>query len=181
MRSGPIAATAALLSLVLILPGCGDAGTAADGAETTSAAKAEPPPRATAGTVKAGARASRSARSGAAKRCGVELGDLLDSIESLGNTLAVGLDYEQYLASVNRVRASYASVAAERLGIVCLSRVAAPAERALNVYIDAANEWGDCLATTSCDAESIEPELQREWERAAAQLARSRAGLRDLS
>jgi hypothetical protein len=109
------------------------------------------------------------------------LGDFLDSIESLGNTLAVGLDYEQYLGSVNRVRASYASVVAERLGLVCLSRVGAPAEAALNVYIDAANEWGNCLANASCDPDSIEPKLQREWGHASDQLARAQSGLRDLS
>jgi hypothetical protein len=182
MRSGPIAATAALLSLALILSGCGDEGTATTGGgkESTSATRTEArEPTAMPSTAKASA--SKPARSGAAKRCGAELGDFLDSIESLGNTLAVGLDYEQYLGSVNRVRASYASVAAERLGIVCLSQVAAPAEDALNVYIEAANEWGNCLASSSCDPESIEPKLQREWERASDQLAQARNGLRDLS
>jgi hypothetical protein len=169
MRSGPIAATVALLCLALILPGCGDEGTATAGGgkEQTS----------TAGTEARTPTGSPAA----AKRCRAELGDLLDPLESLGNTLAVGLDYEQYLASVNRVRASYASVVADRLGLVCLSRVAAPAEAALNTYIEAANEWGDCLASASCDSESIEPKLQREWERASVQLAQARAGLRELS
>lgn len=168
MRSRPIAATA-LLSLALILPSCGDERTATvgSGKEHTSAAgiKAIAP---------AGSRV-------AVKRCRGELGDFLESIESLGNTLAVGLDYEQYLDSVNRVRASYASVVADRLGIVCLGRVAAPAEDALNIYIGSANQWGNCLASASCDPDSIEPKLQREWERASDQLARARRGLRNLS
>jgi hypothetical protein len=184
MPPGPIAATAALLSLALILPGCGDDGTATAGGgkEGTSAARTEAlAPAATPSTARRGASASKPATSAAAKRCGAQLADLLDSVESLGNTLAVGLDYEQYLGSVNRVRASYARIAADRLGIVCLSRVAAPAERALNIYIDAANEWGNCLATLSCDPESIEPKLQREWERASEKLARAQRGLRDLS
>lgn len=176
MRSGPFAATAALLSLVLILPGCGDEGTATAGGEKeNSATKTE------ASLPTATPSAAKPTRSAAAKRCGATLGDLLDSIESLANTLAVGLDYEQYLGSVNRVRASYASVAADRLGIVCLSRVAAPAEHALNTYIEAANEWGDCLANTSCDPDSIEAKLQREWERASSQLTQAQRGLRDLS
>jgi hypothetical protein len=168
MRFGPIAATAALLSLALILPGCGDDGTVTAGAgkESTSTPRTEA--------------SAPTGSPAAAKRCQAELGDFLDSIESLGNTLAVGLDYRQYLGSVNHVRASYADVAAERLGIVCLGRVAALAEGALNVYIDAANSWGECLAS-SCDTQSIEPKLQREWERASTQLARARAGLRDLS
>lgn len=169
MRPGPIAAIAALLSLALILPGCGDEGavTASGDKKDTSATKAEA--------------SAAAATPGRVKRCGRELGDFLDSIESLGNTLAVGLDYEQYLSSVNRVRASYASIAADRLGIVCLSRVAAPAERALNVYIDSANQWGNCLAAAACDPDSIEPKLQREWERASNRLAQAQRGLRGLS
>jgi hypothetical protein len=180
MRSGPIAVIAALFSLALILSGCGDDGTATagGGTESTSAASA---PAATPSTAKAGAGALKPTRSAAAKRCAAELGDFLDSIESLGNTLAVGLAYEQYLDSVNRVRGSYADVAADRLGLVCLSRVAAPAEEALNVYIDAANGWGDCLASSSCDPASIEPKLQRQWERASRQLAQAQDGLRELS
>jgi hypothetical protein len=170
MRFGPIAATAALLCLVLTLPGCGEnerAATTGDGKVATNGVRLE---------------ASASTRPPvAARRCRRELVDLLDAIESLSNTLAVGLAYEQYLHSVNGVRASYANVAAERLGIVCLSRVAAPAEDALNIYIGAANGWGDCLATVACDSGSIEPKLQREWEAAADQLARARAGLRGLS
>ncbi len=180
MRSGPIAVIAALLSLTVILPGCGEEGTATAGngqGNTAAAGKPAATPSAAVGE----ASAPKPVRSAAAKHCGAELGDLLDSIESLGNTLAVGLDYEQYLSSVNRVRGSYASVVADRLGIVCLSHVAAPAEGALNVYIDAANEWGDCLADTACDPDSIEAKLQREWERASDQLARARGGLQGLS
>lgn len=180
MRSGPIAATAALLSLALILSACGEEGAATAGGGKGSGVT-ETEAREAAVTPSARARASKPVRSAAAKRCGAVLGDFLDSIESLGNTLAVGLDYEQYLHSVNRVRASYASVAADRLGLVCLSRVAAPAEAALNLYIDAANEWGNCLATASCDPDSIEPKLQQEWERASNQLAQARGGLRDLN
>jgi hypothetical protein len=172
MRSGPIVAIAVLLSLALILPGCGDKETATgDGKEDTSAPAATPSP------ARGGVRASKLTRSAATKRCGAELGDFLDSIESLGNTLAVGLDYEQYLGSVNRVRASYLSVAVDRLGIVCLSRVASPAEHGLNVYIDAANLWGNCLANTSCDPSSIEATLQREWEESSALLSRARRAL----
>ncbi len=167
MRSSRTAAAAALLSLALILSGCGDDGTATAGGEkATSAASPK------------SAAASKPAISPAAKRCGRTLGDFLDSIESMANTLAVGLDYQQYLGTVNRVRSTYTGVEADRLGIVCLSQVAAPAEGALNVYIDAANEWGDCLATPSCDTDSIEPKLQREWEGASDLLAEARAGLR---
>lgn len=101
-------------------------------------------------------------------------------MESLNNTLAVGLGYDDYLGAVNHVRAAYAGVQADHLQIVCLGNVAGPAERALNVYIAAANTWGDCLATTSCDPESIEPELQHEWARASGLISSAQEGLRDL-
>ena len=116
----------------------------------------------------------------AARRCGRLLGDFLDSMESLNNTLAVGLDYEGYLAAVNRVRATYARIEAERLPLACLARVAGPAERSLNFYIDAANTWGNCLATSACDSEAVEPKLQRKWEEASDLLSEAQSGLRDL-
>lgn len=167
MRSGPIAAAAVLLHLALSLSGCGEekgTATPVGGQERTNAPQAV---------------ASASVGSpAAARRCRGELGDFLDSIESLGNSLAVGLDYEQYLGSVNRVRGSYADVAADRLGIVCLSRVATPAEGALNIYIDAANLWGNCLASSSCEPSSIEARLQREWEESSELLSRARSALR---
>jgi hypothetical protein len=181
MRSGPIAATAALLSLALILPGCGEEEMAAGGGEKAgpagSAVKPTPP---AGGAGSAGASASSPAGSAAAKRCGRTLGDFLDSMESMTNTLAVGLEYTRYLGTVNRVRATYAEVPADRLGIVCLSQVASPAEQALNLYIDAANQWGDCLAAPSCDSESIEPRLQRGWEEASGLLGEARRKLRRL-
>jgi hypothetical protein len=182
MRSGRTAVTAALLGLTLFLPGCGGDETATAGeekgastaiAEGRSAAGESNPASAAASGVNAKA-------SPPAKRCTRTLGEFLDSMESLGNTLAVGLAYGQYLDTVDRVRATYAGVEAEHLGLVCLGRVGTPAERALNVYIEAANEWGDCLATPSCDTEAVEPRLQREWERASNLLAEARTGLRTL-
>lgn len=116
----------------------------------------------------------------AARQCRRSLGELLDSIESLANTLAVGLSYEDYLDSVNRVRATYAAVPADSLSLPCLGLAAGPAEGALNLYIDAVNIWGDCLATPSCDPGSVEPKLQRKWEAAGDLISSAQSGLRDL-
>jgi hypothetical protein len=176
MRSGPAATVGVLLGLALVLPACGDEGTAAAGGQSPTIAS-----KAAGSGAKKGGREARAGTRPVAKRCGHLLGEFLDSMESLGNTLAVGLDYESYLGAVDDVRATYASVEADRLPIACLARVAGPAESALNVYIDAANTWGDCLSTASCDAEAIEPKLQREWERAADLLSSAQAGLRHLS
>lgn len=176
MRFGPIAAAAVLLSLALILPGCGEEATPAADRDMTAPNGAQSPPNGALTTAKG--QASRSVM--ATRRCRFLLGDFLDSMESLNNTVAVGLDYDSYLGAVNNVRATYASVPAERLQLVCLAKVATPAEQALNTYIEAANAWGDCLATTSCDPESIEPKLQREWEKASDLLSAARKGLRNL-
>jgi hypothetical protein len=153
MRSGPAVIAALLLALALIPPGCGE--------EQTKAA-------------------DRGANDqlAAARQCRGSLGDLLDSMESLNNSLAVGLSYDNYLSAVNHVRATYAPIRANRLQLACLVQVANPAEQALNSYIEAANTWGNCLSTTSCNPESIEPKLQRKWTEAAGSVARARSGLR---
>lgn len=161
MRSGPAAAVGLLLSLALVLSACGDEQTTAAAPERASSEAAAD------GGAKAKTSTASSGDGAAARQCRRSLGDFLDSMESLGNTLAVGLSYEDYLSAVNHVRATYASIDADRLSVVCLASVASPAERALNAYIEAANAWGDCLATTSCDPESVEPELQRKWAQAA--------------
>ncbi len=164
-----------LLGLALILPGCGEEGTATAGGEAT-AERREPG----AAIPRARARKAAPVASLAVRRCRHSLGEFLDSMESLGNTLAVGLSYEAYLAAIHRVRGTYAAVPADRLSLACLGRVAGPAEGALNLHIDAVNAWGDCLASSSCDPESVEPRLQREWERAANRVAASLSALRDL-
>jgi hypothetical protein len=169
MRSGPAATVGVLLGLALILPACGDERTAAAPQDTAASTSA----RSTRGK-------SKSSDAAATRRCGRLLGDFLDSMESLNNTLAVGLSYDDYVGAVNHVRSTYASVQVDRLPIVCLGRVGGPAERALNVYIGAANTWGDCLATIHCDPEAVEPKLQRKWEEASDLLSEAKSGLREL-
>jgi hypothetical protein len=173
MCSVPAAIIGVLLGLVLILPGCGDEQTATAGGESPA-----PRPAKATGAAKRGAPAA-STRS-AAKRCGHLLGEFLDSLESLNNALAVGLSYDGYLSAVNGVRSTYSSVEADRLPIACLARVASPAEQALNTYIDAANTWGDCLATSGCDSAEVEPRLQRNWAQASHSLLSAQSGLRAL-
>lgn len=175
MRPGPAIAVLMLIA-ALALPGCGDGETSAAGAEQ--------------GVSSAGGTGATGAASSASKaaaglgtrretaRCRHALGDFLDATESLDNLVAVGVDYESHLSAVNHVRAAYAEVEADELPLPCLAAVAAPAEQALNAYIDAANTWGECLADASCEDESVEPELQRLWARARAQIASAQHGLR---
>jgi hypothetical protein len=92
--------------------------------------------------------------------------------------LARGLSYDDYLAEVQSVRTLYREIEAGKLSLGCLLASGGPGERAFNLYVDAANAWGDCLATASCNTRSIEPRLQREWALAARQLTVAREGLR---
>jgi len=177
MRSGP-AATAALMLAVALLPaGCGgEQSTAADTPDgTRSAPRADSHQRRAYAHIRPGAVPRAEAR-----RCRRALGDFLDAAESLENSVAVGVSYDSYLSAVNHVRASYAEAEADDLPLLCLARVATPAEAALNAHIEAANAWGECLADSSCDPESVEPELQRRWSRAADRLGESARGLRAL-
>ena len=96
----------------------------------------------------------------------------------LRDDLARGLSYDEYLREVQGVRAVYARIDADKLPGGCLLAAGGPAERALNLYIDATNSWGDCLATVSCNTRTVEPKLQRKWALAAHQLASAQRGLR---
>lgn len=157
MRPRPIASLA-LLALVA-LSGCGDDGTA------------------TAQKKHAAPTAEASARQ-ASPRCAAQLGGFVDELDRMRRQLAVGLAYAEYLDEVRRLRKVYRDVPVDRLGVGCLVAAGTPSEQAFNRYIDALNAWGGCLATAGCETESVEPELQRDWERASARLSAAQAGLR---
>jgi hypothetical protein len=97
-------------------------------------------------------------------------------MDALRRKLAVGLTYEQYMAELRGVRGAYRAIPAERIRLGCLLTAGTPSERALNLYIEAGNAWGECLATVSCSPESVEPRLQRLWARAAGLLSAARSG-----
>jgi len=151
-----------LLGLALMLSACGEAGTTAAERPASATTKTAPsPPRAAA--------ARSSCR---------QLRPFLGAMARLRDDLARGLSYDDYLREVQAVRSVYARVDARRLTAGCLLVSGGPAERALNLYIEATNTWGACLATVSCSTRSVEPELQRKWALAADHLASAQRGLR---
>jgi hypothetical protein len=151
-----------LLGLALMLSACGEDGTtAADKPASTADTTPAPPPRA--------ATTRNSCH---------QLRPFLGSMVKLRDDLARGLSYDEYLREVQGVRAVYARIDAGKLPAGCLLAAGGPAERALNLYIDATNSWGDCLATVSCNTRTVEPKLQRKWALAAHQLASAQRGLR---
>jgi hypothetical protein len=109
--------------------------------------------------------------------CRHELGPFVASLAALRDDLARGLSYDDYLAVVRRTRTVYAEIRADRVPAGCLVASGGPAEGAFNLYIDAVNAWGDCLATVSCTTRSIEPRLQRRWALAESRVAIAQRGL----
>ncbi|HEX3241063.1 MAG TPA: hypothetical protein VHR18_13130 [Solirubrobacterales bacterium] len=158
------ACAAALAALVIALAGCGG----------NSAATAD-------GTVAAatGTKASAKVEVGAgSKRCQGQVGDFLAAMGLLRERLVAGLSYEQYVAEINQVRASYDEVPVEQMALRCVSNAGTPGERAFGKYIAAANAWGDCIGESGCDAATVEPILQKQWRVAAHFLDEARRGLR---
>ncbi len=160
MRLGQAATLGVLLSLSLALTACGG--------ESTSG-----PRQATAAPSGAGP----VARSSANARCRGQLQPFLGSMDALREDLAVGLSYVGYLDELREAREAYGRIRADRLPVGCLLVAAGAGERALNRYIDAANVWGDCLATAACETEAIEPGLQRRWALASDLLTSAQSGL----
>lgn len=95
----------------------------------------------------------------------------------LRRELARGLSYDDYLTKVKAIRMVYAGIRASRVPAGCLVLSGGPAEHAFNLYIEAANTWGECLATVTCSTRSVEPQLQRGWALASRRLAGAQRGL----
>ncbi|HUC08667.1 MAG TPA: hypothetical protein VMR96_11330 [Solirubrobacterales bacterium] len=161
MRLSAAMTVGIVLSLALVLDGCGEDGSSAAG-EPASVASTSP------------AAASKQA----APRVCHQLRGFIGSMAVMRDKLARGLSYDDYLHEVQGVRALYRNIEADKLSVGCLLTSGGPAERAFNFYIDAANAWGDCLATVSCDTRSIESELQRKWALAAQRLTVAQRELR---
>ena len=161
MRLSSAAIVGILLGLALMLSACGEDGTtAADKPASTTQTASAPPAHA---TVRDSCR---------------QLRPFVGSMASLRDDLARGLSYDDYLREVQHVRTVYARIDADMLSAGCLLASGGAAERALNLYIDATNTWGDCLATVSCNTRSVEPKLQHKWALAADQVTTAQQGLR---
>jgi hypothetical protein len=153
----------------LLLAGCGGGGSTA--AETSAA------------TVTSDAvtttpqRPIRKHAKPAAGPCQIQLGSFVASMDSLRRRLAVGVTYDQYVAEVRGIRSTYEEIPIDRVEIDCLGAVGTPAEQAFNRYIEAANDWGECVSEAGCSSETVEPVLQRGWRIASHFLSAADEGL----
>jgi hypothetical protein len=102
--------------------------------------------------------------------CEARLGDFLDRMDDLRQSLLAGLSYDEYVVRVRAIRSAYEAVPVDRLGVACVTGPAARAEDAFNQYLRAANAWGECAATAGCAASEVEGKLQRRWRIASKRL-----------
>jgi len=114
----------------------------------------------------------------AGERCQSRLGSFVGSMDSLRRRLAVGVTYEQYVDEIHGIRSIYRKIPVQRLEVDCLAAVGTPSEKAFNRYIEAANDWGDCIAEAGCGSATVEPVLQRRWRIASRFLSEAEQGLR---
>lgn len=145
------------LLTALLLVGCGNGGSDSTSAATLTS-------RLTTTTEKPRAKnTKKEPRPGAAGPCQSQLGSFVASMDSLRRRLAVGLTYDQYVAEVRGIRSTYRKIPIDRVELNCVDTVGTPGEKAFNRYIEAANDWGDCVSEAGCSSETVEPVLQRRW------------------
>lgn len=168
------------LLAALLVGGCGGGGSDGTSAETIvtgdgTARTTEQP------TESQGAKRDKPSPVPAGDLCQSQLGSFVGSMDGLRRRLAVGVTYDQYVAEVRGIRSTYGEIPTEKLQIDCLTAVADPGEKAFNRYIEAANEWGECVSEAGCGSVEIEPVLQRRWRIASHFLSEAQDGLRTVA
>jgi hypothetical protein len=158
------ALVAALISVALAA--CGSDTTAAPQSVASKAAPA-----------KSGDPGSAERGSAPASTCETQVQAFVGSLDRLRRRLVAGVTYEQYVSEIEGIRSAYRAVPVEKLDVECLTQVGGPAESSFNTYIEAGNDWGDCVGTAGCEAATVEPVLQRRWRLAAKALSEAQAAM----
>jgi hypothetical protein len=111
-------------------------------------------------------------------QCEAALGEFVDALSELDSRLAVGMQFSEYIQAVGDVRVVYDRVVFSELDIECVTDVGVPAERALNLYVQASNLWNNCIGNFTCDFnQDLEPRLQDKWAAASAKVDEAQTGL----
>lgn len=180
----PLVGCALLAALLATGCGGGDPTATSDATIITSPEDGRFHPSGSDGNQKDGSDDAPAADGGGARRvpagdiCQSQLGGFVGSMDGLRRRLAVGVTYDQYVAEVRGIRSTYGEIPIEKLRIDCLTTVATPGEKAFNRYIEAANDWGECVSQLGCGSAEIEPALQRRWRIASHFLTEAQDGLR---
>lgn len=128
-------------------------------------------------TAPAGTTAKSKPKTAPASRCLAQLDPFLKAMDALRTSLVAGLAYEQYVAEVKKIMATYDAVPVGELTLGCVQAAGTPGEKALNRYIAASNAWTDCVEVPTCEAVSIEAPLQNKWREASEYLSKAERGL----
>ena len=163
--------TGCALLAALLLASCGG-----NGSDSTDSTTVTSRPTTTA-AEKPDPRQGKRVRSAPGGPCQTQLGSFVASMDSLRRRLAVGVTFDQYLAEVRGIRSTYEKIPIDQVEIDCLSAVGTPSEQAFNRYIEAANDWGDCVSEAGCSSATVEPVLQRRWRIASHFLSEADEGL----
>jgi hypothetical protein len=155
-----------------VLAGCGGGGSDPTGSATVAGR-----PATTTNDNAGNDRQEKEPRPGAGGPCQTRLGSFVASMDSLRRRLAVGLTYDQYVAEVRGIGSTYRKIPIDQVEIACLTAVGTPGEQAFNRYIEAANDWGDCVSEAGCSSATVEPVLQRRWRIASHFLSGADEGL----
>lgn len=166
----------AAAALALALASCGGDSPQATAKAGTAASKPETDPSA---SLSAKTKAKLRAAS-AGGRCAGQLGGLLEAMEKLRGQLVAGLAYEPYVGAVKKIVVAYDELPADEIALGCLRAAGTPTEKALNRYIAAGNTWTNCVEVPSCEAASIEADLQAKWHQASEYLSKAQRGVRSL-
>lgn len=162
------------LVVALMLGGCGSGGSDTAG---SASATVTSDPTTTVAKQPASVGGKKQEKASVADPCQTQLGSFVASMDSLRRRLAVGVTFDQYLAEVHGIRSTYLEIPTRQVEIDCLTAVGTPAEQAFNRYIEAANDWGECVSEAGCSSETVEPVLQRRWRIASHFLSEADAGL----
>ncbi len=114
------------------------------------------------------------------QECEEQLGDLIGALDELDSRLGVGLTFQEYGTKVGDARVAYDAIAFGRLESLCTLDVAVHLENALNHYVDAFNDWNDCIGQLGCSLDENESDLQAFWRLATRELRDARQGLSQL-
>jgi hypothetical protein len=161
-RTGPVLVA---ICTVLALASCGGGGSS--GGTTAAVATKEKTVKAKEAKPVATKPAKGDGKDGG---CQARLGNFLDRMDDLRQSLLAGLSYDEYVVRVRAIRDAYEAVPVGKLGVACVTGAAAKAEDAFNQYLRAANAWGECAATAGCAASEVEGKLQRRWKIASKRL-----------
>ena len=115
-----------------------------------------------------------------ADKCNNQLAGLLEEAQELDSRLSVGIQNVEYGQAVGDVRVEYDQVPFQALGIDCVSEVGLPLENALKSYAKAGDVWNGCITEFDCDVDSIDPILQRHWQKASGLVTDAQSALRGL-